>query len=430
MAQVADYYLPSLANVDGLTPWDLWDFDSTTDLSMVPDSTQDLQDLINQVEAVGWGGVIHLPPGVIRINGVVFNQGGLTVRGAGSADFLAPPRVISPDGTLSQAQRGRTGTYILTDASAPSTFTISAQASNVTIEDMAFIQTQPPEDLSFDPGLFSPCILLEGLGGDMFGATGCTLQRLLFWGVWQGILLDTGSGTDNVGRVLMRDIRGCSFDVMINLDAAADVAILQSITFEPSMLDGNPGQQAYIQNNGSAIYLGIAAQTIMSDLKIKNCAYGVWRDVSLVAYPGLRNKIIGADFVGVQAAIRAGLGGGFHLIGISAVGDDAPAFPPSVFLNLVGGWVDLCDCHVTGFQVIAISGIGGNLDLRMGANCWFDNWNTNPGVIGGYPNPAPAIYMDNGMSTATCTCFTNARWTNDNGGPHTGGSGTFVGTFT
>src|ERR1041385_7003239 len=77
---VGGYYVGGLQTPQ---PWDTWDFDATTDLSAIPDSSVAVQNAINAAQATGQGGVVNLPPGVIRANGLMISGGGVRLRGAG-----------------------------------------------------------------------------------------------------------------------------------------------------------------------------------------------------------------------------------------------------------------------------------------------------------------------------------------------------------
>lgn len=395
--------------------FDTWDFTSATDLSQVPDSTVAVQKAITAAQAAGQGGVVNLPPGVIRINGVTISGGGVTLRGAGWEEYNGIYNSVAP------AQRGRRGTYILTDNPGVSPITIANTANNAKIEDIAFIQPQSPEASSWTPLVFEPSITING---PTSGAI--LLQRLLFWGVHSCIRV--GAAGQYVSRVTVRDLAMACYSSGITVNASSDQFTADNLNFCPQILAGNPNQQSYIQNNCNGLIFYDVTNPQISNFVARNIFLGM-NFFTLSGNSSKRTKIVGADMQGVIRGItESGTGVNIFINGYTFAGAGLGASNASIALNPAGAGttIDLSNFYGTTFEGPAINSasLGSNQDIRLGMNVWVDNWNTSPPVTG-FPNPAPAFCANN--ATSTIRYPNAARLTRSNGGPTGGGSGTVTG---
>jgi hypothetical protein len=205
--------------VDGLLPpnsWDQLDVDNTTDLSGVPDVTAQVQATINLIQAAGVGGIIGLPPGLYRINGATISGGGVVIRGCGWEQN---------DGS-GTGKRGKRGTYILTDDTTKSAFSITAAAGSSGIEDMAFIQPQPPDGGGWSPTTFPAAININGGAG----SGPARLSNLLFWGIKNGIQI--GSLGAAAG-ITLRDIALATFTSGVTATNVTDHLAIDNLRFVP-----------------------------------------------------------------------------------------------------------------------------------------------------------------------------------------------------
>src|SRR5579859_7648715 len=64
--------------------YDATDFNSGTSLAGIPDVTALIQAAINACQAFPDGGVVQLPPGVFRVNGLMITGDSVTLRGDGA----------------------------------------------------------------------------------------------------------------------------------------------------------------------------------------------------------------------------------------------------------------------------------------------------------------------------------------------------------
>lgn len=419
----------------GVTPnvWDTFDFDTTTNFAGITDFTAATQAAIDAASVSGTGGDVYLPPGVIRLNGVTINAGGVNLVGCGWEEYTT-------GGAYPFAQRGKRGTYVITDNPAVSTVTLGPLAANNRIADIAFLQPHAQDSPGWVPTVFAPTILQQGPNSGSF-----QIEDILFWGCYEGIRLGTVSNA--VGRVTIRDVFAACYSSGITVTNCTDILVLDNCNFYPQVLAGSPATQFWIQNRATFINLVQCTKPILSNISAKNCLNGISLSsvnpaggAGFSATPPQRIKIVGADLDGVIfGLIENGINCNVKASGLFCSGAKlaTPGFvprPPQTAGNLYGSigiWsvglgavFDVCDFHGTAYEGPAVV-ISTNGDVRFGINCWFDNWNINPAyvnsILASSPNPAPAV-----LCLVGCNAWVsnNSRFTNANGGAQTGGAGT------
>jgi hypothetical protein len=283
-AGVGTFYPAGLTSPNA---WDTLDFTSATNLSGIPDMTAAVQAAIDAASASGYGGDVILPAGVIRINGVTLNSGGVNLIGQGWEEYTSPS---------GKALRGKRGTYILTDNPANPTITVGPGAFSCRIDGVAFLQPQPADGSQWAPTVFKPSILIAG------GSTRCT--DLLFWGCYTGIQIGDPVTPVAASQTLLRDIYGACFNRLVDVRYATASLVLDNINHLPgTFLAGNGGQLQYILNNAMGIWLGPSVKPILKNLNLANSLVGLFIGFnnSIPGNPGnvqspQRPHIAGADF--------------------------------------------------------------------------------------------------------------------------------------
>lgn len=405
---------PSQHPIGSITPagmtapndYDQWDFNTTTDLSGVPDLTTNLQAAIDTIQASGYGGVVTLPPGVIRINGASISGGGVIVQGAGWEEYPDAFNAHAP------AVRGKRGTYILTDQPASSSFTLTNTANNAQIRDIAFIQVQRPEAVGWTPVSYAPTIALAGPAG---GAA--IFQRLLFWGCYKPIRLAVGG---SAGRITLRDISFTSFCTFPNGGGIeindCDDLVIDNVNLFSQLLTGSPNQLTYVGNSACGMTINSAAKAKISNCSFKSSFAGIGLQGTYTSSTRPRILLHNIDINNVlRGIIENGTNVAYTALGVQCRGaaTDSPCF----IFDGVNPVADIDMFYGTNFNAsIVATATSTGADLRFGVNCWFDFWDKL-----GAGNPALSVSAGNSAWYSS-----NSRFTNSGGGPNTGGGGTFT----
>lgn len=412
--------LVTLANqsVGSITPaglvwpndYDQWDFNSTTDLSGVPDVTANVQAAINTIQQSGQGGIVQLPPGVLRINGVTISGGGVTIKGAGWEENTSG---------ASPAKRGKRGTYILSDnrTVGGTAITVAAAANNVKVLDCAFVQPYLPDQVGWTDVFTQPSILLAGPSSG-----GLVVEKCMFWGVHVGI----GVGTDGATPAGLITIRDCEMaPLLIGVDIrSCTTLVIDNLKVVPDVfLANNTNQLANLASNGSGVSIQNTPTLVITNSQFSGVSaaiFGVNFGKSIIKISDCNVSNCGD---GIQ---DFGQGNIWKLTGWEFAGRGASKIARGIEFGGTSAFYDITDSyfHDLASSAILINAGAGTVDVRFGPNLWVDNWNLNPGLDGSVPNPSPALTV---KGTATCRYSSGAaRFTNANGGPNTGGGGTFT----
>lgn len=387
--------------------YDNLDIDSTTDVSGIPDVTAEVQAAVDACEATVEGGVVQLPPGIVRINNLQLNGNGVEIRGyrpgfAGTSD--------------TPSKRPKNGTYILHDTTAFSSIVVGTTANNIRISDIGFIEAQPPESPTFAPVIAPPCIQLLGpVSNGNF-----VLENLLFWGVYQAIMVGqtryNGLASvyiNNVSAVAFADAaHGGAIRVYGN---TADRTQINNFTFDPlGMMVNNVNQQAYCRDNVYAVCVsGENTNTRVFNSHVSSAKAGVLFDGP--GHAASNHQIDLCSFTlcgwGVyegctvdKCKVTISSGAFFNTNIAVAVTGPLPEF-------LIQG-MSVKDTHL--YALDATSG-GGN--VLMSPVVYVDGWNFD---ALGYP----ALHSTNAGLTVTYSL--QSIFANGHGGAVTGGGGTFV----
>lgn len=417
---------PAQLPVGSITPaglispndYDSWDFNTTTDLSAVPDVTANIQAAINTIQATGYGGVVQLPPGILRCNGITISGGGVVLRGASWEEYAGVGGASSP------AVRGKRGTYLLRNGITNNTpcITVANSANNVTIEEIAFLEIQPPESPTFQPVGGNPSIIIQGPNS---GSVMC--RRLLFWGTaGTGILI--GSAGNAAGRVTCRDISYAGFGAAAISTIFCNSLIVDGLIVSSDLLAGSPNQQAYMKGHTRGLALTATSQLSLAHLVMKNILLDGILFSSSSDGACKNSKIVDAVFLGVTAAIHdAATNSRLSLSGISydgtGVNSGSAAFTGAIVCEGAGATIDIDDlvaqnCWGSG---VYIGNLAQGTDLRISPTCWVDNWN-----LAGAGSAALTCTFNGTSNNALRYSSGNTRFTNSNGGANTGGGGSIT----
>lgn len=253
------------------------------------------------------------------------------------------------------------------------------------------------------------------------------MQRLLFWGCNTGIRLGQ---FDVVSRQTIRDCEFACFSRGIDHRNTNDLLTVDNCNFAPQLLSGNANQQKYIQGNAYGIFCSNLYRATFTKIVGKNISDGIHFSIASPTQPQ-RHIIDSCDFESCYVAITDGaVGAHIRISNLSVRGGNilggvgAGNYTTAVFSGGNGSQIDIISMVATEFEgpAISIPVFGTAVDLRMSPACWIDDWNKAP-PVSGLPNPSPAMYA---VSGHTVKYSTITRFTNSNGGPNTGGGGTFA----
>lgn len=243
---------PTITDADGNAVVIYFDCDTTG----ATDASTALQAKIAILEA-GKGGIIQLPPGIIRLDsGVDFVKGSVIVRGTGWEDYSGSHGQFT---TLS-TQRGTQGTYVYQTSGSFSPFRVANTANHVEFRDIAFIQSQPADAGGWAPTTYQACIHFTNTGTN--GGTG-HVENCLFWGVYAGVRI--GNATGNAGAVTGDRVFGFCFAYCWKIEYAVDAVKLTNFHFWNGYLQALNNIQAYAYLNASAIICVRADNPIISN---------------------------------------------------------------------------------------------------------------------------------------------------------------------
>ena len=348
---------------------------STTDLSGVPDYTAEVQAAVNTVQSTLGGGLVQLPPGLIRINNLQITGDGVWLKGYGAGTTPIPGSI--------PAQRPKYGTYILHDNTGSGAIVLTSTATNFKISDVSFIEAQPPDAPGWAPIAFPPCLYLQGSADILV-----TVERCLFWGVYQAIL-DGGAGPGSgLGVLRIRDVNYATFAGIAGggiriygsgtaLSTINDV-LLEDVRFDPDhLLAGSPNQQGYIRANSSA--LAVSCETWQ--VRASNCTFrSAWAGVS---FDGTQGSVLPGTTLSTcnfnkctNAIYENAIGLIVKCIGFTVLGLGWAA-PNSYAVYAIGNnpFILINDCLVSTFKAEAFwfnpSSQG---FLNFGPNCFVNQW--------------------------------------------------------
>lgn len=195
-----------------------------------------IQAAIDYVEPTG--GTVLVPPGRYRLGaGLVFDRGGVGLRGSGWEEFTGVYGGAVPMG------RGN-ASWLYCDDPAVRPITITNGGGNmVQIEDLGFDQSHNAIEPGWTPIAHRECIRV------LAGAT--SFRRLFFRGCNRGIEVgNLGVGT---GRTTMEHIWGEFFEVGIRVHFSADVLRLNNYHSYPFWSGANANVMDYTQANAYGI---------------------------------------------------------------------------------------------------------------------------------------------------------------------------------
>lgn len=247
----------------------------SVDPSGAVDATTEIQSTLDGLSA-GRGGIVHLPPGIVKLNGVNIANGGIRIKGCGWEDFKAPQGSSTP----LPPEQGTCGTYILTTNNTKNAFNILGTATHVRISDVAFTQVQPPDAPGWAPTAYPASIACLGSPASNTSTGAFTGENLLFRGVFKGIQAGTFSGSTSsyIGRLVLRDVYGTCFNTAIQIDAASDVCVIDHVHIWPIFYTdpNSPNIYSYVQNGlTSGFQFGRVDNPQLSNIFIYGVRYGM-----------------------------------------------------------------------------------------------------------------------------------------------------------
>ena len=398
-------------------PYDNWDIDSTTNISSIPDVTAEVQAAVDACQAAPGGGVVQLPPGLVRLSALQITSGGVWLRGYGAATAIDPGS--------SPATRPKFGTYILHTNSPNAAINVAATASNVRISDLGFIEPQPPEGPGFAPLTFSECVSFAGPNNIV-----AEIENVIFWRVFQAMVFGSAAGT-GVGTVRARNVNYVTFAKSSDgggirvfglgaSSAVTDNVLLEDVSFNPDqLLLNNPYQLAYIRANSTAMM--VSGETWL--VRVSNCTFrsalvGAYHDGDATGvFPGTSfdetqfNKCATAVYENsTNARVRMkgcgvlGLGASTSSFAVQSLGNS-----PRMSLDVAASMF-----KDSAFNLAPANSIG---NFQLMASCAVSSWNMdaagNPAV---YCVAGPNVYFGTGID-----------FDSGGGAPIIGGGGQFTG---
>ena len=401
-------------------PYDNWDIDSNTDLSSIPDVTAQVQVAVNACQNNIGGGIVQLPPGIVRLAGLNITGGGVWLKGYGAATEIDPG--------AAPATRPKFGTYILhTDTFFPA-INVNSSASNVKLSDFGLIEPQPPEEFAFTPIVFPPCIQFDGPN-----AIDAIVENVIAWRVYQAIRLGSGPG-QGVGTASLKDINYATFAPasvgggirLFGLGSGSTVnddVTLSNVRYDPDQLLANlTQQQQWILNNAAALMIdcGIWQARINGcTFRSANVGLGIEQTQSLPSsvFPGIIARECHFNKCST-AILENGAGSLVRIADCSVLGLGASISSYALQSQGLSPLVNVHSIFASNFSDSAINVVAtGSGRFNFGSECLINSWNLdgngNPGVYGSVGN---TIYFSTGI-----------QFQNGNGAAVSGGSAAFTG---
>ncbi|MEH2468844.1 hypothetical protein V1281_001900 [Nitrobacteraceae bacterium AZCC 2161] len=359
----------SSGNIPSLSP--------SCDPSGVVDCTSQVQAAVNTLES-GSGGIVLLPCGTIKINGVTISYGGIEIRGCGWEDYAGNPGPGNPP------LPGTHGTYVLTTDTSKSAFAFACSMKHAKISNMAFGQAQPADSgPGWTPTVYPPTIDNDGCPAASGSAGSFVADNIMFRGVyWAMRLGDYLSGNQFIGRASLRDIYGAVLVSGIAINAASDVVLIDHVHFWPIYFAdaGNINIFNYIQNNATAFTFGRVDNPQFSNLFMNGMGLGFH-----FAATGGGNVSLGqATNVGFDGIINGVLvdSGAAPIFDFTNVYHQCPGAGPFTagchFMQIFGSiQSNITSARLTNYQneAIQLSGIGSvvNATNTTVVNCNYAN---------------------------------------------------------
>jgi hypothetical protein len=345
--------------------------------------------------------------------GVSISTGGITIRGAGWQEF---------NGYFGQYPNsiGSNGTVLTQTQSQYSAIWIAPSAAGVTIRDIAFTQTQPPDTPGWTPTFYPATISVAGQTAPQ--SSGAVLmENLYFWSIYGGI--SVGSPGAATGRTTMRHIYGMFFNYGIFVQYANDTVTIDDVHIWWFDL-GRANAIKYMLNNTTGILSYRNDNPMISNIFVYGCNIGIHFGAS---NDGATQRIhlVNADFDNCNNGIVCDASTGTTSGQFANITHTAPTPPNGVNgsgLVVQNGNFVLLDivnfrCTNAGANGVRLAS-GGNVNVSI-TNCWIEGW--NQGHAFNSSLAYPAVECD-----TPCAIYLSGRflWAGGiNNPPAVGGSG-------